>query len=207
MKNRSKRSKSPYTYYTNSTATFHPLLGGDLVFKLYPGPLQQDASSTHLGQASRAKCRSARNTSDLTEIKRAPLNRTPDNSGLLSLCLLNAQSVRNKTEDFVDQTSENEYDLVAITETWLQKRDDVVRVELCPTGYKLIDHPCSGRGGGGIGLLFRDCLRVNTVRSAEEEAIDHSEPPVQLSTSCKLRIIIAYGTPPSENHRVSCAPS
>ena len=55
MKNRSKRSKSPYTYYTNSTATFHPLLGGDLVFKLYPGPLQQDASSTHLGQASRAK--------------------------------------------------------------------------------------------------------------------------------------------------------
>ena len=68
----------------------------------YAGPLQQDVSSTHLGQASRAKCRSARNTSDLTEIKRAPLNRTPDNSRLLSLCLLNAQSVRNKTEDFVD---------------------------------------------------------------------------------------------------------
>ena len=102
MKNRSKRSKSPCTYYTNSTATFYPLLEGNSVFKLNPGPLQQDVSSTHLGQASRAKCRSARNTSDLTEIKRAPLNRTPDNSRLLSLCLLNAKSVRNKTEDFVD---------------------------------------------------------------------------------------------------------
>ena len=114
-----------------------------------------------MGQASRAKCRLARNTSNLIEIKRAPLNRTPDNSRLLSLCLPNAQSVRSKTADFVDYICENKYDLVTITETWLQKRDDAVRVELCPTGYKLIDHPRSGRGGGGIGLLFRDYLRVD----------------------------------------------
>ena len=153
-------------------------------------------------QASRAKCRSARNTSSLIEIKRAPLNKTPGNSRLLSLCLLNTQSVRNKTADFVDYICENKYDLVAITETWLQKRDDAVRAEHRPTGYKLIDYPRSGRGGGGIGLLFRDCLRVSTVRSAEKEAIDYSELLVQLPTSCKLRIIIAYRTQPSENHRV-----
>ena len=127
-------------------APFHPLLEGS----------QQGINSIHLGQASRAKCWSARNTFNLIEIKRGPFNRTPHDSRLLSLCLPNAQSVRSKTADFVDYIRENKYDLVAITETWLQKRDDAVRVELCPTGYKLIDHPRSGRGGGGIGLLFRD---------------------------------------------------
>ena len=99
----------------------------------------------------------------------------------MSLCLLNAQSVRNKTADFVDYICENKYDLVAITETWLQKRDNAVR---------------------GIGLLFRECLRVNTVRSAEKEAMDYSDLLVQLPTPCKLRIIIVHRTPPSENHRV-----
>ena len=113
----------------------------------------------------------------------------------MSLCLLNAQSVRNKTADFVDYLCENKYDLVAITENWLQRRDNAVRGELLPTGYQLINHPRSGRGGGGIGLLFRDCLRVNTVRSAEKEAIDYSELLVQLPTSWKLRIIIVYRTP------------
>ena len=91
---------------------------------------------------------------------------------------------------------------ISITETWLQNRDNAVRSELRPTGYQLINHPRSGRGGGGIGLLFRECIRVNTVRSAEKQAIDYSELLVQLPTPCKLRVIIVYRTPPSENHRV-----
>ena len=62
-------------------------------------------------------------------------------------------------------------------------------LNFCPTGYKLVDHPRLRRDGGGIGLLDRDCLRVNTVRSAEKKSIDYAELLVQLSTSCKLRII------------------
>ena len=49
IKNRSRRSKSPCAYYANSTATFHPLLEGDLVFKLNSGPSQQSINSTHFG--------------------------------------------------------------------------------------------------------------------------------------------------------------
>ena len=36
-------------YYANSTAIFHPLLEGDLVFKLNLGPSQQGINSTHFG--------------------------------------------------------------------------------------------------------------------------------------------------------------
>lgn len=35
---RIRRYKRPCAYYSNSTATFRPLLIGDLVFKLNPGP-------------------------------------------------------------------------------------------------------------------------------------------------------------------------
>ena len=71
--------------------------------------------------------------------------------------------MRNKTADFVDYVSERKYDLVAITETWLQPRD-VLRTELCPPGYKFIDFPRQERIGGGIGLLFKDSLRVKKTR-------------------------------------------
>ena len=53
---------------------------------------------------------------------------------------------------------ERKYDLVAITETWLQPHDDALRTELCPPGYKFIDFPRQERIGGGIGLLYKDSL-------------------------------------------------
>ena len=37
---RHKRHKRPCIYYSGSSATFHPLLIGDLVFKLNPGPTE-----------------------------------------------------------------------------------------------------------------------------------------------------------------------
>ena len=46
-----------------------------LVFKLNPGPSQQGVNSTHLWQASRAKSRSARNASNLIEIKWASITK------------------------------------------------------------------------------------------------------------------------------------
>ena len=42
---KNRRHKRPCTYYSNSTATFHLLLQGDLVFKLNPGPEEYQISS------------------------------------------------------------------------------------------------------------------------------------------------------------------
>ena len=200
-KERHRRSKRPSVYYANSTATFHMLLKGDLVFKLNPGPEYRSAKSSysrHHARKARSKC----NTSNLIEIQRLPLNKIAQNS-CLSLCLMNAQSIRNKTADFVDYVCENKLDLVAVTETWLQKKDDAVRVKLCPAGYKFVDHPRLRRGRGGIGLLHRHSFGVTTVRSGEEESFDYSELLIQLSSSCKFKTIIVYRSPPSEGHRVS----
>ena len=70
------------------------------------------------------------------------------------LCIFNARSVRNKTGDLRDYVSDCNADVYAITETWLKTDDEAVWAELCPECFKIIDHPRTGRRGGGIGLLW-----------------------------------------------------
>ena len=94
-------------------------------------------------------------------------------------------------------------DLVAITETWLRDIDDAIRVELCPDGYKFVDFPRVRCGGGGIGLLYKNNLRVTTIRSGEEDSFEYSELLIEVSSSRKLRVVIVYRPPYSEHHKIS----
>ena len=103
----------------------------------------------------------------------------------------------------VDYVYENKFDLVAITETWLRDIDDAIRVELCPDGYKFVDFPHVRCGGGGIGLLYKNNLRVTTIRSGEEDSFEYSELLVEVSSSRKLRVVIVYRPPYSEHHKIS----
>ena len=60
--------------------------------------------------------------------------------------------MRNKSADIFYFVCECKIDLLAITETWLNVNDDAVRIEWCPTRYKLSDHPCTFRTGGATAL-------------------------------------------------------
>ena len=142
----------------------------------------------------------SRNSDNLANIRCEPFLNNVNHS--LYSCLMNTQSFRNKTADFVDYVCGQAFDLVAITETWLKTIDDAIRVELCPPGYKLIDYPRTRRCGGGIGLLYKDSLRVTKVRNGEEESFEYCELLVQISSSLKIRVVIVYRPPHSEDHRV-----
>lgn len=200
---RLRRHSRPCAYYANSSATFHLPLIGDLIFKLNPGPLGRHVTaSIPVINAHKEKCsKHIRNSLNLINITCSATNSAMH--GLLSLCLLNAQSIRNKTANFVDYVCDYKHDLVAVTETWLRTADDAIRVELCPVGYKFIDFPRKGRNGGGIGLLYRDYFKVAKVRNGEEKSFEYCELLVQASTSCKIRVVIVYRPPYNENHRVS----
>ena len=198
-----RRHRCPCAYYANTTATFHTVLEGDLVFKLNPGPVNKGIDSI-ISVRRRPRHRmsiSARNPSNLVEIHRQPLNRVLDRSSL-SLCLLNARSIKNKSADFVDYVCERKFDLVAITETWLHVNDDSVRVELCPDGYKFADHPRARGRGGGTGLLYRNSLNVSKINSGETESFEYSECIVRSSSAHNIRLIIIYRPPYSEDHKV-----
>lgn len=68
-----RRSKRPCLYYANTKASFHLPLDGNLVFKLNPGPVndQNTANQNHQKTTSKSI-----------------------HYGPLSLCLMNAQSIR-----------------------------------------------------------------------------------------------------------------
>ena len=72
---------------------------------------------------------------------------------------------------------------------------------LCPTGYRFLHVPRSqGRGGGGgVGVLFKDSLDVNTTVTDSFETFEFMD--VRLQNCQSVRILIVY--PPSNN--TSCA--
>lgn len=156
-KTKIKWAKRLCAYYSNSSATFHCLLEGDLVFKLNPGPLNN-------GYEQSSARRFSRNSSNLITVHRQPYNGTSNaplslvlinspSASSLKFCLLNSRLVRNKTGDLVDYILHDcKPDIVAITESWFGQHDDAVHVELCPEGYNLLDHTREKRCGGGTAL-------------------------------------------------------
>ncbi len=101
----------------------------------------------------------------------------------LSICLFNARSVRNKSADIMEYICDTKVDIIAITETWFTLNDDVVRAELCPIGYRLLDQPCTGRCGGGTALLFRDSFSTFKNSAGEIESFEYLDCCVLSQTS------------------------
>ena len=135
---------------------FHCLLDGDLVFKFNPGPsgrpipiivsVRDEPGQTH---------NNGHNSKNLSCVQPAKLRPTNMSQSLLSFCLMNTRSVRNKTAMLMDYICDLKADLYAMTETWLTENDASVRVELISDGYNVSDQPRVGRRRGGTGLLYR----------------------------------------------------
>ena len=62
---------------------------------------------------------STRNNNNLVNVHCLSMGKNFINKLPLSLCLLNAHLIRNKSADFVEYACESKVDIFAITETWL----------------------------------------------------------------------------------------
>ena len=125
----------------------------------------------------------------------------------VSLCLLNARSIRNKTTDILDHVQQHDIDIVAMTETWLSNKDADLPVmqALTPQGYSFIHHPRSKRRGGGIGILRKDYIKAtgkhtfNRIRSCEAMS-------VKLTYHAKsITLLVIYRPPPTSKNGSSAA--
>ncbi|KAK4810586.1 hypothetical protein QYF61_007323 [Mycteria americana] len=67
----------------------------------------------------------------------------------------NARSMGNKQEELEAIVHQENYDMVAITETWW---DDSHNWSAAIDGYKLFKRDRQGRRGGGVALYVRECL-------------------------------------------------
>lgn len=117
------------------------------------------------------------------------------------------QSVKNKTLSICDFVLSNDYDLVALTETWLGSSVDEVCVsELVPSGYEIKHVPrCGRRRGGGVAVIFKSALQLKVVATSKEKEFSQFEY-MDCSVSVRgytTRLAIIYRPPPSKGNSLS----
>ena len=109
---------------------------------------------------------------------------SPRGLGPLSLCLLNARSVRNKSAVLMDYLCDCKGDLYAIMETCLTEDDAAVRAESNLDRYRM-------------GLIFCDSLCVKKVETGEKSSFEISEWTVTMVSNC-ICLFIIYRPPYSD---------
>jgi hypothetical protein len=84
-------------------------------------------------------------------LARIPAAQPKETNRQLKVGSLNCRSVKNKTISLCDHIAAGDYDIFALTETWLGSAvDKICEKELVPSGYSLKHVPHqSGRTGGG----------------------------------------------------------
>ena len=119
--------------------------------------------------------------------------------------LFNAQSVCNKTLPIFDIICECDFDVIAITETWLKSTIDATTVrELTAKGYshKLLSR--SSRKGGGVALLYKSTIDIKKPVHNVYRTFEHIEYIMRTDTS-SIRLIVIYRQPPSQKNRLTVA--
>ena len=112
--------------------------------------------------------------------------------GGLSVVLLNARSIRNKMLEFRAMVATSRYDLIAITETWLDTAVRDFAGEYHLPGYSLFHRDRQGRVGGGVLLYARSHLLAVVVQTDS-----HHELVCAEIRGCvpRLQVLVVYRPP------------
>jgi exonuclease III len=125
----------------------------------------------------------------------------------LCIGILNTQSVRNKIDIIRDVTIENDFDILALTETWLTTTDkDQFFVDgLSLPGYKPYLIPRKGNMGyGGVALLYKTNMHVMSKSAEDFRSFEHCK--IVFNTGSKnLNLEVIYRPPPSPKNRLTSA--
>ena len=122
----------------------------------------------------------------------------------LHLSVLNARSINNKSLLIKDYVVEKQIDMLAITETWLKAGEvsDYIIRDICPKGYKFIHCPREYARGGGIGLLFKQNLKIKKLQTRSYQSFELMELLLNANSST-YRIIVIYRPPSSSINKLT----
>lgn len=122
----------------------------------------------------------------------------------LHMCCVNVRSVKNKTISLADYVVSNDFDVIAITETWLGTSVDAQCLgELVPQGYDILHVPRqNNRPGGGVAVLYKASISLKLLDSTVSQSYSHFE-----YLDCKMEInhqtiylSVVYRPPPSKSN-------
>ena len=126
---------------------------------------------------------------------------TQDTSSILTkFSLLNAQSLRNKSEVVNDYIASEGISICAITESWLNEDDTQVLNECCPVGYQALQLPRKCENGkivrgGGLALISRSELKPKLCQEKQFESFELMK--VELKLGYKSVDFFVLYRPPS----------
>lgn len=131
-------------------------------------------------------------------------NKTQSNNrSTLRFFYQNARSIKSgsKLREFQDTVYTNNFDVIAISETWLTC--EISDSEILPWGYDI--HRCDradvlhdNTSGGGVLLASRCSLRCQPVIFDIDIAIEHSA--IEIINNCGKTLIAVFYRPPSANN-------
>jgi len=119
--------------------------------------------------------------------------------------LLNAQSVRNKTDDISDLILDLNTDIAFLTETWLtDSKDDVVMSKLTPKGYTLSSVPRQSGRGGGLAVLCKSYLsNITKIKALDSfRSFEALECVVNLHSK-NVTFVCLYRPPPNKKNKLT----
>ena len=73
--------------------------------------------------------------------------------------MINARSVGNKAPNIIEFITENNLDILVITETWLFSEEIAKLKAITPGGYEPYSAPRDARNGGGVVIICRNVLK------------------------------------------------
>ena len=109
--------------------------------------------------------------------------------------LVNARSVRNKFGELECLVAMNEWDIIAITETWLDLTNKDFIGEYKIKGYSLFHKDRVNKIGGGVLIYVRETLNPVEV----ETNTMHEIISIDLRLTKSIRIILVYRAPKQTN--------
>jgi exonuclease III len=118
----------------------------------------------------------------------------------LKFCLLNAQSIGNKTTEMCEYIKERKIDILAITETWIKSGDIKKIRDATPKTHKFKHVPRTSKRAGGVAVVYRIGLNVDIKPVSYTPKSFELMEAVITSGSTSIRLIIIYRPPPSQTN-------
>ena len=101
--------------------------------------------------------------------------------------LLNARSINNKEDSIYELITDNDLDVLALTETWCAVNSDVSLGLVTPPGYAIVQTHRSSQGSG-VCVIYRDSFRARLEQCQKYSSFEHQTVNL-FSDSDVLRII------------------
>ena len=123
-------------------------------------------------------------------------------NGLKLLCY-NTQSCRKKVTDIHDIITDNDADVLALTETWLYAQGDESYIaHLTPAGYVCYSFPRVSSRGSGIAFVVRNSLSASaSFRPLDFASFECVEMKLSIGQSTYI-VVCIYRPPPSKRNKL-----